>query len=148
MYPATRRTSAEQAPSQSIEVWSPKAIAWITFFFGLPAGLLLASANWRQLERHDTARNHTIGAVGAFLAYLAAVLLIPGSLGSFVVLAINIGGLLYLRAQTQGDIDEASTRNIWANYRHAGPGVAIGLGMAVANVVVMAILSSLIGGGA
>ena len=141
-------TTTEKVQATSIEVWSPKAISWLTFFFGLPTGLILAVANWRQLEQHDKARTHIIGAVIAFIVYIAAVALIPGSLGTGVVLIINLGGLLYLRSQAQEDIDNAAVRDVWANFRNAWVGVGIGIGVTIVLAVLVGILATIVGGAA
>ncbi len=147
MYQATT-ASVAQAPAQAVEVWSPKAIAWLTFCFGLLTGLLLASYNWWQLEQRDTARNHIIAAVVVFIVSLASVLLMPGILGSFVALALNLGGMRYLHSRAQAGIDEAAARDVLANYRHAGLGVAIGIVVAVASAILLLALANVVGGAA
>jgi apolipoprotein N-acyltransferase len=89
-------TPAETPASKSgpVSLWTPRAVALITFFFGFPAGLVLSVINWIRMELSDKAIMHfSIGAVATILL-VGLLLLLPGSVANLLGLSANVGALL------------------------------------------------------
>src|SRR5688572_21441895 len=97
--------------SPPIALWTPSAIAGITFFLGFPAGIVIASINWMRMNLKNKALTHLIaGAVGTFI-FLVALLLMPGSVGTTLALVFNLGTLFYLRNQMKNDLESFKVSN-------------------------------------
>jgi hypothetical protein len=116
------------ASSPPVKLWTPGVIAGISFFLGFPAGIVLASLNWMRMKMNNKALTHLIaGAVGTFVL-VVVLLLIPGNVGRFLALAINLGTLFYLRQQMNRDLDHFKASNMVEKANDLG-GCLIGLGI-------------------
>jgi hypothetical protein len=116
--------------SSPIKLWTPGFIAGVTFLLGFPAGIVIASINWMQMNLSSKALIHlVVGAVGTFI-FLTVLILIPGNAGRAVGLLVNLGMLFYLRQQMIKDLAGFKVSN---NVQDAGQlgGCLIGLGMVV-----------------
>ena len=114
--------------TKTISAWSPRAIGWLTLFFGYPNGLILASINWLRMRLYLKAVVHfSLGLasyilLGYLYDYFAFDLDIPSIRKSmlFTVIYFSFTFLIiaYLHVQTKKDckrIEDSSATFIKAS---------------------------------
>ena len=117
--------------SPPAKLWTPRAVGYITFFLGFPVGLVMAARNWMRMGLTNKAITHLVAGGVGILAFVILYLILPGSVGSVLGLAVNIGVLLYLQAQTRRDIAALIAANHAVQNAHWVGGCLIGLVMIV-----------------
>jgi len=124
--------------SRVVEVWSPRAIAWLTFFFRVPLGLILVSHNFSRLGMREETRKFFIITVIAASLYLIALTLLPDGIGTYASFVINLVGLFSLRAQAEGAVASLTfgKETVYVATRNAWLGIGLRLVVALCIVVV------------
>lgn len=105
-------------PSQSLAgdvltLYSASKVALISFLFGFPAGLMVASVNWSRMGLGNKIKPHLVAAVVASLAlgFVAASPLRPCS--TVLGLLFSLAFSFYLYRTTENDIDSFSKRDVY-----------------------------------
>lgn len=122
-----------------IKLWAPGLISVLTFLFGFPGSMVLASINWLRMERKQKAISYMIL---CGLAMITVVLMgITQPTGSFRLYSflLNIGMLMYLYNETLADINKLkASGHIVENASWVG-GLLISLGMMVVRFLMSAL---------
>lgn len=115
--------------SPSVKLWTPGVIAAISFLLGFPAGIVLASINWMRMNLNNKAFIHLIaGAIGTFI-FMLLIILLPGSVGSILGIATNLGALFYLYREMKKDLETFQASNHTVAKANELGGCLIGLGI-------------------
>lgn len=126
--------------ASAVVVWTPGVIAFVTFLFGFPSGIVLAAINWYRMEMRSKANLHLlIGGLGLLLVLLV-FLLVPNAPGYWVGWFVNILVLTYLRFRMKEDIERIKVGHPVRNANWlAGLGLGLGVlvGWAVAFMTVL-----------
>ena len=136
------------APSSPpVQLWTPGVIAAVSFFLGFPAGIVLASINWKRMNLSNKALTHLIaGGLGAFI-FVVILILVPGNAGRIVGLVVNLGTLFYLQQQMKKDLETFKAANTVEKANELG-GCLIGLGVLVLfliSVFVLGVVLAILG---
>jgi hypothetical protein len=114
----------------SVKLWTPGFIAGVTFFMGFPVGIVLSAINWMKMKMNDKAIIHlVVGAVGT-LVFVAALIILPGTVGRLFGLIVNLGILFYLQRQMDNDQKMFQATNRVEKAGWPG-GCLIGLGIVI-----------------
>lgn len=116
---------------KSLELFSPTAIAVISFFFGAATGCLLLAYNARQMGREIG------GYIAGAVIGLPILIVVYSFLPSFLTLLINIGLIYWLRSLANEQNSDAEVAGHWVSAKNAFIGVVVG-------VVVVGIMFALI----
>ena len=138
---AIESTQAPTTMSQAIPRFSGKAVAWLSFCFGTPTGLLLLAENWRRLGQGDRAAKYAVGGVLVLLALVVMSSLLEPVAG----LAILFGQILTLKylAGKVGDAEFALTHG-GKCFVHRNALLGLGIGVAVLGAALLLSIALLI----
>jgi uncharacterized membrane protein len=114
-------------PESTIKLWTPSTIGFVTFFFGFPSGILLASINWIRMGYTKKAVYHIVGGLIGILIIIVILFLAPDKWGTGVSALINFGMLSYLNYQTRKDTDAFKASNPETQNAHWSGGCLLGL---------------------
>lgn len=121
--------------SLSVKLWTPRVIAATSFLLGFPAGIVLASINWMRMNLNNKALTHLIaGAIGTFI-FILLLIFLPGSVGSILGIATNVGILFYLHREMKKDLERFQASNHTIAKANELGGCLIGLGILLLVVV-------------
>ena len=116
--------------SPPVKLWTPRAVGYTTFFLGFPGGIVLTALNWMRMGLTNKAITHLVGGAVGLLALVIVLILLPGSIGTWFGLFVNLGMLFYLQNQTKKDIEAFKAGNHEVQNAHWFGGCLIGLVMA------------------
>ena len=141
---AAPAATARVAPApQTAEVFSATCVAVVTFFFGFPAGIVLAAITLRRLGYDDEARDYLVRGAFGTIAFVAALLILPGGVGNLLALAVNVALLIHLRRMIEETITAFSAEGNTAWYTNGLFGAGLGIAV-LACVALFAVVGSML----
>src|SRR6266446_5049293 len=135
------------APLPPVKLWTPRLIGFSSFFFGFPAGIVLASINWMRMGLTNKAIIHLAGGAVGALVFVILLLLLPQTVGNGLGFLTNIGMVYYLRNQTKNDIEKFKASSREVQNAHWFGGCLIGfvlLGLFLTLILVIGLLLALV----
>ncbi len=136
-------TSAVVSPSSDpihIKLWAPGLISILTFLFGFPGSMLLASINWLRMERKQKAITHFIlCGLGMITVVLMGISQPAGSFRLYSFL-LNIGMLMYLYNETRTDISKLKAAGYIVENASWVGGLFICMGMMLARYLMVVLV--------
>ena len=133
------QTSTMMGPA--IPLFSGKAVAWLSFCFGTPTGLLLLAENWRRLKQGDRAAKYAACGVLVLLALVVMSSLLE-PLASLATLFSQIFTLKYLAGRV-GDAEFTLTHS-GKSFVHRNALLGLGIGVVVLGAVLLLSIALLI----
>jgi tetratricopeptide (TPR) repeat protein len=95
-------------PKPTIKLWTPNTIGALTFFLGFPAGIALATINWKKMGMTRKVIPHILlGIVG-----IAALILVPDNIGRIIGLTLTWGYIAFVRKEMKSDIEKLDGFNV------------------------------------
>lgn len=125
----------EQVAQPTVALFSEKAVGYLTFFLGAPAGFSLVAYNWYQLGQTGRVAQRIAAALATVLGY-AVLWGVAGEYANGLTGLIGLIFVVVLRSQAGASEYYASAAGHQLTRRKAWLGAAIGLVALIATVVI------------